>query len=310
VIRRAEIAAPAKINLWLRVLGRREDGYHDIDTLFQAIDLADDVTVARVGGSGVDLDVRGAHLGPVEENLAYRAAVAARAALGLQAGLRVSLVKRVPVGAGLGGGSSDAAAVLRCVAALVGAPRNEPRLVAAAGALGSDVPFFLGDTSLARGTGRGEILEPLEALPPKDLVLVSPPVHVATGEAYRALSEARSGAGPRAGFQDDGPGLAPEAPGPIFRSGDAVAWEAMVRASCNDFEPLTARRHPEVARALAGLRGAGAELVRMTGSGSSCFGLFSDSATARRAAEDLGASLGWACRPARTLTFLPEPRVE
>ncbi|HET9949806.1 MAG TPA: 4-(cytidine 5'-diphospho)-2-C-methyl-D-erythritol kinase, partial [Longimicrobiales bacterium] len=107
-----QLAAPAKVNLWLRVLRRRPDGYHELDTLFQMIDLADVVRVERAA-RGVTLEVEGADLGPPEENLAFRAAARALRELGLGGGLHVRLHKRIPAGAGLGGGSSDAAAVLR-----------------------------------------------------------------------------------------------------------------------------------------------------------------------------------------------------
>jgi 4-diphosphocytidyl-2-C-methyl-D-erythritol kinase len=293
---RASVAAPAKVNLSLRILGARPDGFHDIDTLFQAIDLADEVSV-EFAGSEVHLEVHGAELGAVEENLAYRAAVRARGEVGLESGLRVGLTKRIPVGAGLGGGSSDAAAVLACVGALAAIDRGDPRLRRIASELGSDVPFFLGSAALARGTGRGELLEPLAPLPTVDLVLVSPPVHVSSGGAYRALAEAR-----RAGH------AAPRAGGADAFAGPA-SWREVVAAAQNDFATVIVGRHPEIARALGALGEVGAELALMTGSGSTSFGLFADRDTAERAAAELQHELGWPCRVTRTLASLPHPYV-
>jgi len=290
--RRATILAPAKINLALRVLGRRPDGYHDIDTLFQAIDLCDEVEV-RLTADGVSVEVEGADLGPREENLAYRAATRFMEEARADAGVRVRLSKRIPVGAGLGGGSSDAAAVLRCLAGLIGGV-GEPRLRELGAELGSDVPFFLGESPLSRGQGRGEVLEPLPALPATDLVLVSPPVRVSTAEAYGALASSRAGT----------------APGMDARGHTAVlcTWRDLAAIARNDFEPVMTVAHPEIAGALAALRSAGASAVQMTGSGSTCFGLFADTAAANQAAEGLRGELGATCTAARTLVALPVTR--
>jgi 4-diphosphocytidyl-2-C-methyl-D-erythritol kinase len=298
----ASVAAPAKVNLWLHVLGQRPDGYHDLDTLFQAIDLADDVAVDLVGGDGVALEVHGPDLGPAADNLAYRAAELGRRALGLDAAVRVRLSKRIAVGAGLGGGSSDAAAVLACLAALAGVARDDPRVFRAAAALGSDVAFFLGGSPLARGTGRGEVLEPVPPLPAADLVLVSPPAHVSSGAAYRALAEARRERPGRTSAA-----LATRAT--AARSRSPATWEDVAAAAHNDFEPVITARHPEIPRSLAALREAGARPALMSGSGSTSFGLFQDRAAAERAAAQMERDLGWPCRAVRTLTELPVPRV-
>ncbi len=287
----AVVTAPAKVNLLLRVLGKRPDGYHDIDTIFQAIDLADEVAV-RLGGSGVRLDVAGADLGPVEDNLAFRAAERLIAEVGFDGGCDIHLVKRIPSGAGLGGGSSDGAAVLRCVAPLLGLAVGDARVARVAAELGSDVPFFLGASPLARGQGRGELLEPLEPLPAADFVLVSPPVHVATAGAYQALSRSRLGAAP-----PPTPATAP------------LSWAEMARFASNDFQAMIAADHSEVGRAIHALEAAGASFALMSGSGSAVFGLFPDRTSAERVTADLTSRLGWACRAVRTLERLPEPRV-
>lgn len=160
-MRRAiSLCAPAKVNLLLRVHGRRADGFHELETLFQAIDFADELTV-ELAGDEVQLEVVGTDvgvadgLGPVTENLAFRAAEAYRLAAGLDSGVRILLGKNIPAGAGLGGGSSDAAAVLRALDYLTdGAVAGETLLVMGAN-LGSDVPFFLCGSTLALARGRG-----------------------------------------------------------------------------------------------------------------------------------------------------------
>ena len=291
---RARVLAPAKVNLVLRVFDRRPDGYHEVDTVFQAIDLCDEVEV-ELGREGVRLDVEGAeHLGPEEENLAYRAAAALLREVAPSRGARVRLTKRIPVGAGLGGGSSDAAAVLRCLAELIGGSQPA-RLRALATELGSDVPFFLGESPLARGRGRGELLEPLRPLPPTHLVLVSPRVHVSTAGAYAALAEVRAG-------------QAPSVEGP-----DHVApatWPEMGSLLHNDFEPVISAAHPEVRRALSALRASGAAGCLMSGSGSSCFGLFQDAGAARKVAEELASRPAWTCTAVQTLAAMPPVVVE
>ncbi len=285
----ARALAPAKINLRLQVLGRRTDGYHDLDTLFQAIDLADEVSV-ELRETGIELDVKGPDLGAAVDNLAYRAAARLAESVGFDGGLAVKLVKRIPAGAGLGGGSSDAAAVLLCLSRLLGIPRDDGRVRATAEALGSDVPFFLSGSVLARGRGRGEVLEPLQALPPADLVLVSPSVHVSTADAYAALSASRGGTSQDA----RAPFAAPS------------TWDDVAARASNDFEPIIVAAHPEIGRALDALRSRGARFALMSGSGSSVFGLFSSRVDAQQTAALLGSQHSWACRAVRTLTTVPD----
>jgi 4-diphosphocytidyl-2-C-methyl-D-erythritol kinase len=289
VSRTARVSAPAKVNLRLRVLGKRPDGYHEIDTLFQAIDLADDVLV-RLGGVGIRLSVAGADVGPAEQNLAHRAAARFAAEFGLREGVEIELTKRIPAGAGLGGGSSDAAATLRALSALVGVASDDGRLASAATSIGSDVPFFLGKSALARGRGRGERLEPLAPLPIADLVLVSPPVHVSTAAAYGALAASRSGA--------------PVATEP---AANPASWDEVTSQAFNDFQLLVASAHPEVSRAVDALESSGASFALMSGSGSSAFGLFGGRDRALGAAGELAQRLGWPCRAVRTLRELPPP---
>jgi len=303
-VRRAvSVRAPAKVNLLLRVLGRREDGFHELETLFQSIDFVDELTVELVGDS-VELEVVGAgvgspveypgprldDLGPVADNLAFRAAEAYRRGADLRSGVRIRLAKSIPAGAGLGGGSSDAAAVLRALSHLTdGAVANEALLVMGAD-LGSDVPFFLCDSTLARARGRGEELTTLRSLPSADVVLVCPPVHVATARAYAALAKHRVSMG-----------LPPRAPLERIPSD----WDMVDEIADNDFEVLVANEYPEVRRALASLRDAGLTSVMLSGSGGACFGLATDASHASSTARRLREELGWRVLATRTLDELP-----
>ena len=295
-MRRAiSLCAPAKVNLLLRVHGRRADGFHELETLFQAIDFADELTV-ELAGDEVQLEVVGTDvgvadgLGPVTENLAFRAAEAYRLAAGLDSGVRILLGKNIPAGAGLGGGSSDAAAVLRALDYLTdGAVAGETLLVMGAN-LGSDVPFFLCGSTLALARGRGEELTHLRSLPSTEVVLVCPPVHVATGHAYAALAERRVSTG------------APvRAPLECILSG----WDMVDEIADNDFEVVVANEYPEVERALASLRDAGLASVMLSGSGGACFGLATDASHASSTAKRLRAELGWRVLTTRTLDELP-----
>ena len=286
--RAARVLSPAKVNLHLRVLGRRPDGYHDLDTLFQAIDLTDEVGV-ELRGERIALDVHGPDLGPPDENLAYRAAARLATSVGFEGGVALRITKRIPAGAGLGGGSSDAAAVLRCLTEILDLPHDDGRVRSVAETLGSDVSFFLCGSALARGRGRGEILEPLPPLPPADLVLISPPVHVSTAAAYAALSASRTASAEP-----------PLPPGPA-----PCSWDDVATLAANDFEPLMAEAHPEIASALEALASEGARFALMSGSGSSVFGHFPSAAAAEKAAGGLTDRLGWPCRAVRTLAAMP-----
>jgi 4-diphosphocytidyl-2-C-methyl-D-erythritol kinase len=270
---RDAIRAPAKLNVGLRVLGRRPDGFHEIDSPMVAIDLHDDLVVHAEGErdelvripSG-DAAIDAAPMPLDGTNLVLRALDAYRRAA-LSAGdtppppLRIELCKRVPLAAGLGGGSSDAAAALRLCAARWPA---QPDLAVLAAAIGSDVPFFLADRTWARARGRGERLEILseQALV---AVLVNPGVGVSAADAYRWWSE-----------------------GVGARDASRASWRGLDLT--NDLEPGVAAHVPEVAEVLAWLRAATAAPVAMSGSGATCFALTEDPAEAddlaRRARRD------------------------
>lgn len=281
------LAAPAKVNLFLRVLEKRADGFHDLETLFQAVDLADDVQVQSVDTGGISLEVDGPDLGPTEENLTYRAADAFFGATGITASVSIQLKKRIPAGAGLGGGSSDAAAVLRLMNAMYGDPLPAAELSTLGAGLGSDVAFFLGSSPLAIGRGRGEVLEPIPPLPEGQLVLALPPVHVATAWAYERLSSV---------------GLSPTGP----RLGDPPAsWAWVASLAQNDFQEVVCEAHDDVKAALEELEAVGAKPALLSGSGAACFGRFPHRGIAASTADALTDRLGFPCLAVRSLSGFP-----
>jgi 4-diphosphocytidyl-2-C-methyl-D-erythritol kinase len=259
--REARVVAQAKINLFLHVLAREDTGYHQIETLFQRIELGDDVRV-RVTGRGRSLDCRGADVGPAESNIAYRAAELYAQAAEWPRGYAIEIDKRVPVGGGLGGGSADAAAVLRALNALNADPLPGPDLLALAGLLGSDVPFLAGEAALALAWGRGDRMLALPPLPPRDVLLVVPPFGVATGEAYRWLAEWRQRHG------------APRGPRQLAAD-DVSSWPRVHALADNAFSSPVYERHRELLGIQAQLElNAGATFASMTGSGSTIFAIY------------------------------------
>ncbi len=183
------VLAPAKINLFLELIHKRDDGYHELVTVMQAIDLCDTLTVERAA-SAIHLQVEGEKAPAGADNLAHRAAALFWERSGVEGGVRIKLAKRIPVGAGLGGGSSDAAAVLRGLNLLLGRGYTAERLESWAAELGSDVPFFIrGGTS--RCTGRGEIVTPLTVgSQPLFYCLALPALAVSTAEVYGSVAPA------------------------------------------------------------------------------------------------------------------------
>lgn len=254
------IDAPAKLNLFLRVLGRESDGYHSLETLFVRLALADELVVERREQNGVTLAVEGADTGPERDNLALRAAEMVRQMVRLPFGVHLTLRKRIPVGAGLGGGSADAAAALQAVNALAGnaIPRHE--LFQFAARLGADVPFCFSGASLAIGWGRGDRLFVVPSPPPAPVLIVSPPVSVKTSEAYGWIDQATEGRGRRGAVALDLESLG--------------SWGSIGRMSGNDFETPVFGRHPEVRAAYEAVAKTQPLLCRMSGSGSSVFGIY------------------------------------
>ena len=255
---RIAVRAHAKVNLDLRVLGAREDNYHELRTVFQSIELHDILTCVRRPGPFA-LKCRNTSIPLDERNLVWKAGAALWTALGLAGEPRdtvVTIDKQIPMEAGLGGGSADAAASLLAFARLWGgAPVTLLRDVAAR--IGSDVPFFLsGGTAL--GLGRGEEIYPLVDLPIHWVVIVRPPFGVSTAEAYSWHDEDRAA------------GLKETRELQIL----PVPWPSRAAQMVNDLEPPVMRRHPEIGDIKAALRAAGAIAASMSGSGSAVFGLF------------------------------------
>lgn len=269
------LSAPAKINLGLQVLRRRPDGYHDINTVFAAVDLCDELELTARDDGRIVCRVEGnAQLAeePAENNLCVRAARALREAAGVREGAELLLRKHIPTGAGLGGGSSDAAAVLAGCARLWNLSVPPADLAEIGAQLGSDVPFFLG-SGPAVARSRGEVLEPLDLFLPWTVLLVNPGIHVPTPWAYRALN--RTGSLPA----DD---LAA-----ALRGGTEhphLLRERLV----NDFEEAVFAEHPELKRIKERMYDAGALLALMSGSGSTMFGLFADGEGARKGESAFG----------------------
>ena len=289
------LAAPAKLNLGLRVLGRRPDGYHELETVFCAVELADSVVARRREAPGVALTMTSAVEGglPVsggDDNLAARAARAWLAATGAGGGLELYLHKRIPAGAGLGGGSADAAAVLVLAQQLVGGPfgggpfaggpLSDERLAELAFSLGADVPFFLagpfrgGGRCVARGIG--ERLWSISPRPPLEIVLVLPPFGTSTPEVFRELG-ARLIAGTEARK--------------VRASQAPTATEiAVIEAGGNDLEEPAMRCTPELAALRERIVGSGIGGLRMSGSGSTLFVAHEHAAAADSVARSIRAA--------------------
>ncbi len=276
----------AKLNLFLRVLAREDDGYHSIETIFCLASLADRLTAERRDGNGVTIEVQGADVGPAEDNLAVRAARLVLDATGHRFGVHLTLEKHIPVRAGLGGGSSDAAGALHLVNRLAGdaVPRHE--LLQFAARLGSDVPFFVTGAPLALGWGRGERLLRLPPLPAAPALLLVPKVSIATADAYGWVDAARHGIGRR---------------GAVALDLDAVAgWGDIGRMAGNDFESAVFARHPEVRHGFEALAGTRPMVCRMSGSGSALFAVYRSGRDRDDAAMMLGRKHG-AVVPIETL---------
>lgn len=264
--RAATVVAQAKINLFLRVLARETTGYHEIETLICRLELGDEIRV-RTGMSGRTLDCAGPAmpadgLGPTEENLAWRAAAAFADATGWPSGFAIEIDKRIPVGAGLGGGSADAGAVLRALNALAPTPLPPATLFEIAGTLGADVPFLTqSESSMALAWARGDRLRPLPGLPRRTCVLLIPDFSVSTHEAYGWLAES------------------PEPPqgAVVYHAGQFASWGSVDAMSYNAFERVVFERHPSLLTAFRrfgqGAENIGIASVRMSGSGSALYGL-------------------------------------
>ncbi len=248
--------AYAKINLGLLVVRRREDGYHDIETIFHRIDLFDRLTFEP--DERIVIQADRTEVPEDERNLCYRAALLLRERLGVRHGARITIEKHIPVGAGLGGGSSDAASTLLALTELWGAEVNEADLASVALHLGSDVPYFL-RSGTAQAVGRGEILEyfPLEL--PYTILVVNPGIHISTSWAYGRIT----------------PGIRrPAISLKLALQQGVEAPERLTGFLRNDFEDVVFREHPAVGKLKQEILAGGAAFASMSGSGSTVYGLF------------------------------------
>jgi 4-diphosphocytidyl-2-C-methyl-D-erythritol kinase len=269
------LLAPAKINLALRVLDRRPDGYHEIDTVMVPLAWGDDVELAPAP-SGIRVACDPPVTSRPQDNLAWKAASLVQARAGRTNGVSIRIAKKIPAAAGLGGGSSDAAAVLRGLAALWDLDVAAEGLLEWAAELGSDVPFFLAGGP-ARCRGRGERVDPIRLPGCRPVVLARPEIPVSTAWAYAALDEATSALTPRQAL----PNLAPD-------RGEIEGW-----TRCgNDFEPVVLRKFPVLEILEERMTEFGASSVSLSGSGPTVFGLCDDPGTASCLAEGLRASFG------------------
>ena len=260
--RAARLDAQAKINLFLRVLSREAGGHHQLETLFQRISLGDTVTV-RTGVAGRSLECAGTNVGPTEQNLAWRAALAFAEATGWPSGFSIEIEKRIPVGGGLGGGSADAGAVLRILGELAPQPVTgiaRVALAALATRLGADVPFLAGVLPLAIGLGRGERLLPLAPLPERALLLCVSPFGVSSADAFGWYATAHAGGAAESHL--------------VLPALGRLDWATVADFAANDLEAAVFDRHPELAEIRHAIERAGAVIARMSGSGSTLFGVF------------------------------------
>ncbi|HLI12924.1 MAG TPA: 4-(cytidine 5'-diphospho)-2-C-methyl-D-erythritol kinase [Alphaproteobacteria bacterium] len=277
-------AAPAKLNLYLHVTGRRADGYHLLDSLVAFASIHD--TVAVTAGEGLALALEGpfaSALAKEPDNLVLRAARRLAAEAKIPARAAITLIKRLPVASGIGGGSADAAAALRLLAELWQVSLAKEELHRLALALGADLPMCLNGRSAFVG-GIGEELAPAPPLPAVGLLLVNPGIAVPTPKVFQARAALAAGGFSAAARFDEAPG-------------DAAALAALLGARRNDLTEGACALCPEIREVLATLSAtSGCRLARMSGSGATCFGLFDDEAAAHQAAVRLRRP-GWWVAP-------------
>jgi 4-diphosphocytidyl-2-C-methyl-D-erythritol kinase len=261
------VKAYAKINLGLHIVGKRQDGFHNIETVFHRINLFDEINIEN--SFDISISCTDITIPSDNNNLCWKAAELLRKELGMAKGVRIGITKNIPTGAGLGGGSSDAAAVLLALPLLWKIDVKRPIIENLALQLGSDVPFFLQNSS-AYAEGRGEVLKTIDLALPYWIVLIHPNIHLSTPWAYNRLAEKRNGLFPVR------PNMAEQFSADPIRA---------VLESENDFEEIVFEEHPKIEKIKKQLKDLGAAVSLMSGSGSSMFGLFIDKSTALSAAE-------------------------
>lgn len=282
--------APAKINLYLHVVGKRSDGYHDLDSVMVKLGLADEVVLEK-RQSGIELCCPGSDLAADESNLAWRAARVIIDYCGISGGVAISLTKKIPLAAGLGGGSSDAAAVIRGICRLYDIHLTRQELLDLGVRLGADVPFFLVDEVAAHAAGIGEKLNPVRFEEVFHVVLVNPGFAVSTKWVFDNFALTTIG-NPYI--------LGRESP---WCQENAVISRSEITMIFNDLEAVTCSRYPQIASIKERMIQLGALTSLMTGSGPTVFGLFDDRETARRCSEAFSAEPGMS-------VFLTQVRVD
>lgn len=255
--------SPAKVNLFLRVLRKRDDGYHDILSLMQRISLCDEVSF-DLKGNKVVVKCPGSSLPENKDNIAYRAAEVILSNVSCHSGVEITINKRIPVAAGLGGGSSNAATTLVTLNEMTGTKYSTKELMEMGAELGADVPFFVfGKTALASGIG--DRLEPVEGVPRLSFILINPEFEISTGKIYENLKL----------------GLTKE---PIkYRMPRFVTMSHVVKGLCNDLEKVSLRFYPVLSKIKELLTANGALGSLMSGSGPTVFGIFRNEADAKKA---------------------------
>ncbi len=267
------VFAPAKVNLCLHVLGKRTDGYHDLAMLMQRVTLFDRLDLELVAGGDVTASCPGLVLADGEQNIVERAARLFLAYVSMRQGVSIVVKKNIPAAAGLGGGSSDAAAVLESLDELLGTGLSRTELMGLGSRLGADVPFFLYKKT-AWATGIGDQFEAWPGVPFVTLVLVNPGIEVSTVGVFRNLGLTHS---------------RPIARIPRFPEGTS----GLVRLLHNDLEVVTCQRHPVITTIKERLVAGGANGALMSGSGPTVFGLFDDYSHAVQVAQSLSAETDW-----------------
>lgn len=282
------IHAYAKINLGLHILRKRKDDYHDIETILHRVNVCDRITIERIKAGNTVIRCNHPGIPADASNLCYKAAELFYSAIEREPELAITIEKTIPVGAGLGGGSSNAASVLRACNMLYGYPLDDGTLTGIASRIGSDVPFFLHPGS-AYATGRGEILEYFDLELPYWIVLVYPRIQIETKWAYQSCSPNRNIRNINL---------------KTFMLDNILNPGSLVNTLRNDFEPIVFRVHPVVMRVKEVLMKSGADFALMSGSGSSVFGLYQDETYAKEIAESLSETYDvWLTPP----FFVPEP---
>jgi 4-diphosphocytidyl-2-C-methyl-D-erythritol kinase len=276
-----ESEARAKLNLVLRIFPRGTDGYHPLETAFCRIELADTVRLRLRDEPGVSITVSGVAGAPEgPENLAAKAASLFIERAGIAAGVQIELKKSVPSGSGLGGGSSDAAAVLRLLAGAIDRPPDRTALLEMARELGADVSFFVADAPVALATGRGERLVTVEPLEARPMLLVLTPIEIPTADAYAQWDSACEH-----GY------IEMAAPAPELSPDSLKSWDDVRALARNDFEPVILSVHPALAAIKDRLQGTRPFLALLSGSGSALFAIYEDEARRDEAASILGSEL-------------------